>query len=39
MKKSYQKIGNELVALDQLLEDQEDLLEQEKKIHLSSRDS
>jgi hypothetical protein len=33
------KLGKELVSQDQLLEDQEDLLEKERKIHVSSRDS
>jgi hypothetical protein len=34
------KLGKELVTRDQLLEDQDDLLEQErKKIHMSSRNS
>jgi hypothetical protein len=33
------KLGKELVAQDQLLEDQEDLLQQERKIHVSSRNS
>jgi hypothetical protein len=34
------KLGKELVTRDQLLEDQDDLLEQErKKIHVSSRNS
>jgi hypothetical protein len=33
------KLGKELVSQDQLLEDQEDLLEKERKLHVSSRDS
>jgi hypothetical protein len=33
------KLGKELVTRDQLLEDLEDLLEQERKIHVNSRNS